>query len=490
MNHFTRSFIQIFSLSCLILLLASCGKQKFATNKYQQNANTAAVFNKTTVDPSQSKFTYVKPPVDFLILIDNSGSFNYVDQSIKDYLASLLESISKEFDYQILIAPLIDTGANSYWVIDYDSSNLQFIPNSRLIPLSEAKNKLSSFPPGGGAEAGLDRTKFLLSSFYYNKVFRDGAHHMVTLISNGDQYSDPNLNTPTPYDLTFANIKYGEIKGVVNTILHSLQFRFFTIVPHGMFCGPQGGKPTHGIYRAVSNYFYNDVPSTFTTVSTNNDSFNLCDPAQFGQVFSSINQTIKAQLLRHTYDYWPIVLTTDSNYFNANDLDPTKITVKKVFPNGTEQIIPNSSTNGYLVVSGLQTNFEIRESVNGVSNRGEPYTGFFIQLYGTAKATYPEYFKITTESKKHYYGYVMLDNKPEVSSISLTIDGNTISQSTTNGWEFMGDTPETKNIRIKSPTDFSPDFPEVKKTGWFLKLSGSAIYSNSSSIQINYFPRN
>ena len=235
--------------------------------------------------------------------------------------------------------------------------------------------------------------------------------------------------------------------------------------------------------------FYNDIPANYKSGTVPGDSFDICTTSNFLAVFNSINNAIRPDLLQHLYGYWPIVITNNASYFSTNDVDPAKITVKKVLANGPEVLISPSAGDGFEYI-GFQTNFNIREKVGGVANPGEPYTGFFLKLNGNAKALYPEYIKITTTTKTHYYGYVKLDYKPVISSIKLVINGKDIPQSDTNGWSYLGDDYATKNIRITSPTNTTEDYPAVSKTGWFLKVSGSAVYSNSADVNVYYLPRN
>ena len=85
--------------------------------------------------------------------------------------------------------------------------------------------------------------------------------------------------------------------------------------------------------------------------------------------------------------------------------------------------------------------------------------------------------------------------KPYEPSIQLTIDGQSIPQSSTNGWTLVksGGQPEyysSFKIKIQSPTNDAQAFPAVNKSGYFLKLTGSAIYSNSSVVDVQYDPQN
>jgi hypothetical protein len=466
-----------------LTLLISCGKQKFAAGKHQQGDSTNPIIHQTIKNPEFSKFTLIRPKVDLLLLIDNSGSFNiHLNKNIKEGISKLLNYLSKDFDYQIMVAPIIPDQSKppEYFVIDYDSSNLQGIPPDKIIPLGLASEKILTFSPGKEKEKGLDRIQEIFTNFSTSGVFRNNSHLIVNLISNGDDISG---DDPTPYDINiYAPTKHIEIKNLVETNFNPLHFRFLSIVPHNKPC--DGVKASLGTYKEVSRRFYDDTPSTFKTKTDNSDSFNICDVLNFLSVYNSINKTINPDLLRHGYDHWPIILTTDQNYLTEKDLDPEKMTVSKILTSGIEEILTSGVPNGFEMI-GFQENLNIRETINGKLYPGEPYTGFFIKLNGTGKVIYPEYIKIETQTKTHYYGYVKFDYKPEISSIILKINGREIPKTE---WEYI-DGPETRNIRIKSPTDFTtPDGPAVNRTGWFIKLKSEAVYSNSSTLNLYYFP--
>ncbi|MFZ9000929.1 MAG: hypothetical protein ACO20H_06475, partial [Bacteriovoracaceae bacterium] len=387
----------------------------------------------------------------------------------------------------IAIAPLMGTGLSSeYYVIDEDPSNLIGVSNSQLIPLSQAGQKIISFNPGLGKELGFDRTKSLYNDFRNKNIIRADAHQMVVLISNGYHIS---ASEPSPYDIThFAPSKYLEIK---NTLSNQIHFRFFTIIPHTRCAGVKEFQTradgTYNYpYRIVSELFHNDVPNSFKSYGTNGDSFDIC--GSFTNIFESINRTIQPEVLRHTYDHWPLVVTNNSSYVHDNDIDVDNLEVAIIDVNGNERLLQESSTDGFSYI-GFRQGLQIRESINGVANRGEAYTGFFIKLNGiNNKVTNPSWIRIRTTTNTHYYGYVKLDYKPDPSSIKLYINGTEIPKSTTNGWEYIGG-PTTKNIRIKGVGNYTPVTPAVTKTGWFLKLHGSAIYTNNSSLKVHYFPQ-
>ena len=124
---------------------------------------------------------------------------------------------------------------------------------------------------------------------------------------------------------------------------------------------------------------------------------------------------------------------------------------------------------------------------------GESFTGYVVKLYGSARVTYPECIQVKTQTPKEYYGYINMTAKPVESSIVVQINGKTISKSTSNGWELIKSNGQprfydNKNIKITSPTDYSEATPAVNRSGYFLKLNGSAVYSNGAAIEVFYDP--
>ena len=44
------------------------------------------------------------------------------------------------------------------------------------------------------------------------------------------------------------------------------------------------------------------------------------------------------------------------------------------------------------------------------------------------------------------------------------------------------------NIRVVSESDTTPAYPSVIKSGYFLKLYGSAVYSDGANVEVNFYP--
>jgi hypothetical protein len=73
---------------------------------------------------------------------------------------------------------------------------------------------------------------------------------------------------------------------------------------------------------------------------------------------------------------------------------------------------------------------------------------------------------------------VVMNDKPLVSSIVVKKNGVTIPQGTANGWTYIG-------YQANQPTSYSPAAGN-NKTGYFLKLNGTARYKGSDQISVDY----
>lgn len=76
------------------------------------------------------------------------------------------------------------------------------------------------------------------------------------------------------------------------------------------------------------------------------------------------------------------------------------------------------------------------------------------------------------------FNYVVMDQKPMVSSIVVKKNGVTIPQSSSNGWSYVG-------YLSNQPTSYAPTSGNIR-TGYFIKLNGSAVYKGSDQISIDF----
>ena len=118
---------------------------------------------------------------------------------------------------------------------------------------------------------------------------------------------------------------------------------------------------------------------------------------------------------------------------------------------------------------------------------GEPYSGHMIKLIGT-EVIYPDYLTVTYNAPPSFYGYCQISGTPLESSIEVYINNSKVDSSK---WTLLksGSSPKyfaSKNIRIKSATNFSEEVPAVNKPGYFVKLDPSVVLSDDDSCYVNY----
>ncbi len=472
-------------LFILFIYAVACSKQEFAANKNKDASTVSAVEQYQSTLCSSS--TLIKPPVDFLFLWDNSGSQYFVTPSTKAALWNTVNLISSRFDYHILMAPLLATN-----VSELSSSSASFIStsptgvsadvlNSLATSYDNAVSRLSSMPfMAGSSENGLDRAIALLENNQSNGIFRKNAYTIVVLMSNGDDnsYLKPGDLPSGPEREAFITTKKSRLITIRDTQLKSLMFRFMSMVPHNYCPTVAGNKEANYIYKEVSKSLYetsytNGMSSPVDQSGRSTaDSYDICT-TDFNHLFDGINGAIQEVVLKHKYDYWPVV---DAS---SKIIDPSRIRVRK--NTGTELL--ENDANGFTWV-GAVTNQNTRYEPTA----GEPYTGYVIKLSGTGRVTYPECLIVETEAPVEYYGYIQLSSSPMTGTIQVTINGKTIPESTTDGWQLIG-YRASQNIKVISTSNLSEAYPASYKSGYFLKLYGSAVYSNGATVKVIYDPQ-
>lgn len=459
------------------ILLVSCGKEEFALNPANSQIKRNPI--QFSSDTSCALSTLIKPKVDFLFLWDNSSSQFLVDPNIKQAFNSTINLVSAEYDYRIVMAPLIGSGnANAFTVRSDDNGDPTPLP---IIPSALAFNQLSSFPiAGASAEGGLTRTTELMNLNRTNGVFRSGVYTIVVLMSNGDD------NSYFQGGFDSGPLREAYIAGRVAAMTsirdqyNPLQFRFISLVAHS---NCQTGWKENYLYKEFSNRMYiapysNGSPQpTDQAGRSTPDSFNICT-TDFQNLFDGVNSIITPIVLNHVYNHWPVATNTDPSF------DPGKITVSK----SSGSTLIENDPNGFTFL-GLQTGLNTRL----LPTPGEPFTGFMIQLNGTGIVTYPDCLIVKTQTPADFYGYVHLPSNPVPNTIILKINGQTINQAnlndaSPNGWQFVGyfDSLNVKILSASQPN--SPGLPPELKTGYFLKLHGSAIHTNGATIEVSYDP--
>lgn len=489
----------------VLLLVASCGKELFQANKNTSNTTSVSLNNSSL---SQcANHTLVRPPVDLLFIWDNSTSTTFLNDGTKTALNNIISSISDRFDYSVMMAPLLGSGnSNTFYF-----SRRGHIPTGGIsvITKSEASYKLSQFPSvNGSSESGAKRARDLIYNNISNNVFRKNAYTMVVIMSNDDDNSYVSGNYGASdliaqeyafdmaHDLSCIRGNYnGSLYSSGGALSHkgqfgsncsglsssrkldSLMFRFMSVVPFsgGSSCSASTTSATNRVYKKMSELVYttgytNSNPQPMDALSSPFDSTNICS-GSYSNVFDGVNNAIVDVVLKHKYDYWPVASNYDS--VDANSLVLTK-------SNG-EMISPyNSSTgSGYTYVGG-QTNRNTRY----VPTSGEPFTGKMVRLYGSSRISYPDCLKVAYTQEPQYLAYCHIEANANPSSLIVKVNGRQLAS---NEFSYIGK-KSNFNMAVVSQSDYTPAMPAFNKTGYFVRLNSSAIYSNSGSCSVDYLP--
>jgi hypothetical protein len=91
-------------------------------------------------------------------------------------------------------------------------------------------------------------------------------------------------------------------------------------------------------------------------------------------------------------------------------------------------------------------------------------------------ASLRQQFQVIAEAIR--FNYVAMEHQPIVSSIVVKKNGVTIPQSSVNGWQYVG-------YLNNQPTSYHPTSGNVR-SGYFIKLNGSAVYKGSDKITISF----
>ncbi len=439
-----------FALS-LLMTLVSCGKEQFGTTP-QSTSNTVQAptgFKQY----SCSSHTLIKPKVDILYVVDNSGSIFDIQDAVKEAIKNTSALVSQNFDYRListrLINPESDTTPNDDYLVLTNSTDP--LPDTGKKVLSPSE--LFNFTYDGKAmERGLGRTIEFMEH-HKGTLLRTGAYQIVVLISNGkDDYVSGNTAL---FDSTLN--RYRQLR----TDLSSPQLRFLSVTSKGT-CK---GKSAADTYIKMSQSLHNL-----------SDSFDLCSTSSLGSIFSEVNQTITQVIVPHKYRFWPISFAKDGDTRNSFG----EIKVYKVGENSAPvQMAPSEWSYHESAQSG--------ENTRELPSVGEWKAGkHFIRFENLV--TYPDCIQIESQTRTEYFGYIVLQRKPLMAGIHVTINGRVVPQSSSNGWSY--EEHLTMPINIKMPYPNAGDqLPVLEKTGFMIKLNGTSnYYKSGDSVQVNYVP--
>jgi hypothetical protein len=479
----------------ILLAVASCGENiPFTTVTQKQTFVTPAV-NIYSNQFCPNSYV-VAPKVDILFLIDNSSSTNYMNSGMKSAIASLIGSVSESFDYHAYVAPLIPVAGENIQYFPLVVSNQQGLSTNVNIV---GANGITLFQnvAGGSAELGFTRAMNIINNNTSNNIFRKNVNTVVIVVSNGDDTD--NLVDPSTGQIVASNYtaRFNEFKMLTEKFytgassipinaLRSKQLRFISVVPH---TACQYGFKAGTRYKNMSQdiFSYNGIGNA---TSATPDSYNLCN-ASYTQIFNQIAASMPTTTIEKTYNFWPAKETISSA---APDFDVSKIQVVKI-KDGVSQNIPESSSNGFNFVSTHMVNKNIRQlPIVSSDHPAELKTGYFVELFGTAKLKTPgECLVVKIQDPQTYYGYIVLARKPKVSETVVRINGQLVAQSSTNGWTLKCDgapqdpcyTPSI-NIKVIGPNG-EPNSPGDFRSGYVLQLNG-VRYSNEDIIDVDYKP--
>jgi hypothetical protein len=447
-----------FSLA-LLLTLASCGSEQFGTTPQSTTSTPDSL--KSFQQLSCSSYTLIKPKVDILYVVDNSGSAFYLTSEIKTAITNTVNTISTQFDYRVVGTGLIP-GTNPYDDYQVLTNSTDTLPNTSKKIISSSE--LTFFSNPGTAyqsEKGLQRTIDFINNT--GSLFRQDAYLLVVLVSNGrdtEIETDPNGTGATVQNSTLFSARVASFNAI-KTRLNSTQLRFFSVTAKSACKSDWRGSSLS--YVAMAGAL------------ANSSSFDLCTDS-VTNIFAEVNSTIQQQVLPHKYRYWPITFAE-----NNETVSLAEIQVKKFASDGTSTTLTRNTDWTYIDKVSAQTVYT-RE----LPTVGEPVVGrHFIKF--TNLLTYPDCVQVSSVSRTEYFGWIVLPKEPKLTSMYVTINGVSIPQSTTNGWTYRGNM-SVPNIKVPYPAA-GDELPAIPKSGFMIQLNGSSnYYKSGDNVQVNYIP--
>jgi hypothetical protein len=451
----------VFFSALSLLTLVGCGSEQFGSTP--QSATESPSGLEAYSAASCSSYTLVKPKVDILYVVDNSGSSFYLSNDIKSAITNTVNTVSSEFDYRIIGAPLIPTASSPYedYQVLTNSSEKLPIPGKKIISSSE----LSFFQTQGAqyqSEKGLQRTIEFINNT--GTLFRRDAYLLVVMVSNGrdtEVETDPNGDGNTVQNTSLFEGRVASFNSI-KTRLNLTQLRFFSVTAKTA-CKPDWRRSTYS-YVAMASALQDSA------------SYDLCT-GSVANIFSEVNNTIKQQVVPHQYRFWPITFAENNESVSLNELQ-----VKKYSANGASTTLVRNTDWTY-VDKGSPLPVNTRE----LPSPGEPVTGrHFIRF--TNLLSYPNCVQVSSVSRTEYFGWISIPREPRVdSTMYVTINGRTVPQDATNGWSYRGNMT-VPNVKMPYPKS-GDELPAISKSGFMIQLNGSDnYYKSGDNVQVNYLP--
>lgn len=457
--------------SLLLATLVSCGGEQFGTTP--QSSTSAPDPLRVYEHHSCTNRTLIPPKVDIVYVVDNSGSSFNIQDSVKAAVRNTVNSISQEFDYRVIGTTLLNTPGDTTPNDDYrvmTNSNEDALTSeaqTRRVynpnDLTFFSNPITSFAP----ERGLGRTLEFLEHHRTTGLLRQGAYHLVVLVSNGRddevEYVEGGVNKSYP---TYSD-RFNRFTAL-KTSLSSQQLRFMAVTAK---TSCTGSKTSNLSYIKVANELY--AESGATDNNSNRDSYDICTTG-LSSLFSAVNSSIKKIVIPHTYRYWPVTFasSTDTRTSFGN------VEVYKITGSAAPQLMPSSS-------------WTWEETPSGSKNIREPGTeivsGHHFIRFNTP-VSYPDCIQVKSVSRTEYFGYVVLQREPRPETIFVTINGHVIPKSNTNGWEYRG-ILTVPNIKVPHPDSPGSEIPAIPRSGFMIQLHGTSnYYKSGDNVQVNFIP--
>ncbi len=461
-----------FALS-LLMTLVSCGKEQFGTTP--QSTTSQADPLKVYEHNSCTNRTLISPKVDIIYVVDNSGSAFKLKDAVKQSIINTVNTISKNFDYRVIGTTLINTPGDTTPNDDYRvmaNSNVDPLPSEALTRRYYNPEDLVFFTDpltGYSPERGLGRTLDFMEYHKNTGLLRKGAYHLVVLVSNGRDdeveyiQNGTNHNYPSYSDRyqRFINLKKPDA-------LNSQQLRLMAVTAKS---NCDGSKTSNLSYIRMARELY--VDSNANDNNATNDSYDICSNG-LNNLFIAVNSSIKETVIPHQYKYWPIQFATQAD----SETSFGKVDVYKVNEHGVPAIIDPSNWSWYPVPAG---SLNIREGGT------EVVPGYHFVKFNTP-ISYPGCIQIRSVSRTEYFGYIVLQREPKPETLHVTINGNTVPQSSTNGWSYAGHITK-ENIKVPHPSSPGSEEPKIPRSGFMIQLNGTNnYYKSGDNVQVNYIP--
>lgn len=438
-----------------LFVLAGCGSEQFGSVPQSTTSNPDAVSSYNQLSCSSS--TLIKPKVDILYVVDNSGSALSMSDAIKTSITNTIGSISQQFDYRVIGTKLIPDTATDY---DYRvmTNSEDALPNTGKKIISASEMPFFTMPVvGAPREAGLKRTVNFINN--NGSLIRNNSHLIVILVSNGRdneaEIDDDGLaSTPTIQQPVFST-RIGELNSI-KSAKSLVELRFMPVTAHSDNCTP-GARSSMNSYVAAGNIFGGEV-------------FNLCGN-NVSSLFAQVNSTIQQETIPHVYRYWPITFAENNEMVSISEIQ-----VYKVSPNSAPTLMPSSSWTYRKIPGG--TNTRIQPTVGEYSSLSH-----FVEFNPSSYVRWPDCVQIKSVSRTEYYKYIVLNKAADTTKpISVRINGSVVSSA---NWSYRGYVGTT-NIKANYPNP-GDDQPPVTKSGYMIEITNPASYYKSGdSVEVSF----